>query len=567
MLRGRRPATATLWLQLLVVGGLASVAIILVQSWRAGRSSQAVAERALLDYGNFAAWSYREHLVANLRGMVDEMLGAVNHGDGIHTSPRIPSAQELGHYIRTNPACNCHIPEQGPMPERFYAFKLGTDTLGVGVNYAGRGMGWLADVPGDAAARGVPLREIPDAEARWLNRLLTDGARAGGRDDWDYRLFVEQRDGRTRVIGSRLMPVVWGDTIVYAVEYSPAAIDSIFHGVMARGNLLPASLVRGRANTEIIDIEVSDFHRRPIFRSRPGAPWDQAEVNMLPMSFGGLHVKAQVRPELAEALLIGGTPASRLPFMLVLLALALGLTVVAGLQLRRDVRFATDRASFVASVSHELRTPLAQVRLVLDTIRLGRDSNPEMRQSALDLADREVLRLQHLVEGLLRFTRSGRGDVTPRVPIDVAQEARTTAREFQPLATPRGITVEVTGPGSAPATMQKGALRQVLLNLLDNAVKYGRDDAPVLVEVSVPAGEGPRVSVSDSGPGVPAAERERIWRPFERGSQARARAAGGSGIGLTIVRDIAQEHGGRVWIEDAPGGGARFVFQLPAEAS
>ncbi len=287
----------------------------------------------------------------------------------------------------------------------------------------------------------------------------------------------------------------------------------------------------------------------------------------LPLDFGGVRVKAQIRPEIGESLLIGGTPESRVPFNLVLLVLALGVTVVAAVQLRRDVRFTEDRASFVANVSHELRTPLTQVRLVLDTIRMGRERDEAMRQSSLDMADREVLRLQHLVEGLLRFTRGARQADVPRVETDVAAEARAVVREFQALATPRGITIEVTGVASAPTVMQRGSLRQVLLNLLDNAVKYGRDHAPVAVDVSMPPGAGIRLRVTDSGPGVPEEERRRIWKPFERGGQAQARAAGGSGIGLTVVRDIALEHGGDVWVEDAPTGGASFVFQLPAAST
>jgi signal transduction histidine kinase len=115
--------------------------------------------------------------------------------------------------------------------------------------------------------------------------------------------------------------------------------------------------------------------------------------------------------------------------------------------------------------------------------------------------------------------------------------------------------------------LQRGALRQVLLNLLDNAMKYGGDTTAVRVEVSQLAPGGARLQLDDSGPGVPTKERERIWRPFERGGAARTRAAGGSGIGLTIVREIAEEHGGRAWVESAPGGGARFVVELPDETT
>jgi signal transduction histidine kinase len=312
----------------------------------------------------------------------------------------------------------------------------------------------------------------------------------------------------------------------------------------------------------MLDLEVSDAAGVSLYRSRESPAWELDAQASLPDSYGGLRVRAQLRPDLASTLLIGGVPRSRVPLLLVILALTVALSVLSAVQLRREVRFAGERANFVANVSHELRTPLTQVRLVLDTLRLGRGGDAQARDSALGIADREVLRLQHLVEGVLRFTRGPRQD-SPAVRADVAQEARAVASEFQPLASPRGVTIEVTGDAVVNATLHNGALRQVLLNLLDNAVKYGRDRSTVTVEVRSRESGGVRLTVTDCGPGVPAAERDRIWRPFERGGMARQRAAGGSGIGLTIVREIAGEHGGKAWVDDAPGGGARFVVDLP----
>jgi signal transduction histidine kinase len=556
------PRASSLWLQLLLVGGLATVALTVIPSYRAATSNRRLAERALRDYGGFAAWSYREHLLVSLRDAADAVLGAVNHGDGIHQAPRIPDAQELGHYFPWDSTCACHRPRSGPMPRAFYGFTLGSDTLAVGVNHAVRD-GWLADPPADAPPQP---REAPAAYRAWLNARLTSEAQKGVPTPWGYSWVVEVHDGQLRVLATRLMPTLWGDTVMYAAEYSSAGVDSLLGEVLMNGDLLPASLVRGRANVDAIDVEVSDRNGRPIFASRRDVSWELTSRNMLPEAFGGMHVAAQVRPSLAGALLIGGTPASRLPLLLGLLVLALGLTVVAALQLRREARFAAERADFVANVSHELRTPLAQVRLVLDTLRLGRDSDPAVRASALGVADREVLRLQHLVEGLLRFARGARRDETPRVAIDAAAEARQVVAEFAPLAAPHAIAIEVTGVASFPATLKRGALRQVLLNLLDNAVKYGRDGASVTVDVARHAEGGLQLTVTDAGPGVPPGERERIWRPYERGREALTRAAGGSGIGLTVVQEIAREHGGRAWVEDALGGGAAFVVTFPGGA-
>ncbi|MBI3789974.1 MAG: HAMP domain-containing histidine kinase [Gemmatimonadetes bacterium] len=559
------PATS-LWLQLLLVGALASLVLMVAQMLRINQRWQERTGRAIRDYGAFAAWTYREHLLSTLRTAVDEVLVGVNHGDELHQGPRVPPVQSLGHLLRWQPSCECHAPAKGPLPLRYYGFVVGSDSLGIGLNYAPPNGGWLGDpMPGmtPPPGRTAPLSA---AEKRELNALLTRGARAPVARDWGYRIYLVNSGDSTRMIASRIMPMENGDTLQYAYEYSRAGVDWLLAGTFKRGTLLPPSVAQGRGNDELIDLEVTTSEGRPIFRTGSPHDWMMSQAYVLPPEFGGLRVRAQIRPDVGETLLIGGSPESSAPVLLVMLALALGLTLVAAVQLRRDVRFAAERSQFVANVSHQLRTPLTQVRLVLDTLRLGRDTDATMRASALEMADREVLRLQHMVEGLLRFSRGRRQADVPRVELDWAEAARLAVEEFQPLARPRGITVEVTGDASVPARMQRDAFQQVVLNLLDNAVKYGRDNAPVTVDVRVPDGEGPRLSVTDSGPGVPVAERQRIFAPFARGARAQERASGGSGIGLTIVRDIAVDHGGRAWVEDAPGGGACFVFQLPAQA-
>jgi signal transduction histidine kinase len=134
------------------------------------------------------------------------------------------------------------------------------------------------------------------------------------------------------------------------------------------------------------------------------------------------------------------------------------------------------------------------------------------------------------------------------------------------------VLVELEDPPSAATVlMRPGTFRQVLLNLLDNAVKYGPVGGTVRVRVEGwgqgaegrrGMGEAVRISVIDEGPGVAPGEREAIWRPFQRGSAARE-GAGGSGIGLTIVKEILDEHAGRVWVEEAVTGGAAFIVELP----
>jgi signal transduction histidine kinase len=250
--------------------------------------------------------------------------------------------------------------------------------------------------------------------------------------------------------------------------------------------------------------------------------------------------------------------------LLGLLGLAAALAVVAVAQLRREGELARLRADFVSSVSHELRTPLAQIKLYLETLRLGRARTEAERDWSLGHIDRETTRLHYLVENVLRFSRFGRADATTASPANLAEEVEHVVDEFRPLAASRRVAIMTSIEARPTLAMRPEALRHILLNLLDNAVKYGPNEQTVRVTLSERDGEVV-LTVSDEGPGVPAREREQIWSPFTRGVAARAK--GGSGIGLTIVHEVVAQHGGRCWVEPAsPAGGARFVVTLPTHA-
>jgi signal transduction histidine kinase len=131
---------------------------------------------------------------------------------------------------------------------------------------------------------------------------------------------------------------------------------------------------------------------------------------------------------------------------------------------------------------------------------------------------------------------------------------------FAPLARDVEFVSRVE-PGVV-ARIDRDAFRQVLLNLLDNAAKYGPRGQTVQVGMAV-VRFAVRVWVRDRGPGVPREDRARIWEPYRRLDRPADATVGGSGIGLAVVRDVVELHGGRVWVEDARGGGARFVVEIP----
>jgi signal transduction histidine kinase len=397
-------------------------------------------------------------------------------------------------------------------------------------------------------------------ERRWIVDTLTAQARTHPLADHGFALIVSHSGRSARVLSYTVMPMSSGDTIVYAARYTPEQLAATLASVLDGPGLLPSTFTQGRRNRDVVAVRVRDESGNLIFDSAPGTRSPVTSKLALPIQYGALELETLVRPEEAGTIVIGGLPRSRLPFLLGLLGLAAAMSLVAVAQIRRETELARLRGDFVSSVSHELRTPLAQIRLYLETMRLGRASTPEQRAWSLGHIERETTRLSHLVENVLRFSRLGRPDVPPVTSVDVSAEARRIIEEFQPLAAARNATVESDIANTPKMLLRPEAVRHVLINLLDNAVKYGPAGQTIRVRVGTDDSEL-RLSVSDEGPGVVEQDREMIWRPFSRGRSARG--AAGSGIGLSIVRDVATQNGGRAWVEEFPGGGACFIVTIP----
>jgi signal transduction histidine kinase len=468
----------------------------------------------------------------------------------------------LPHYLPWNTQCGCHRPQHGPSPSIYFAYVLGSDTLGSAVNtHLDPTEGWEVD-------RAMPMEHAADrqlgystAEGRWINDTLSKQIRAHDQRG-RFPFVVARHDSMTRLLAYTLMPTSWGDTLVYGAEYSRASMAGLLADVMYDRGLLPATFTRGRSIREIVQLRVSDARGDVLFESEPVRAWRLDDTTRLSAGYGSLLVRAQIKPEMAGTLVIGGLPRSRLPFLLGLLAVSGALALVAAGQIRREGELARLRANFVASISHELRTPLAQMRLYLETLRLGRFTTDDQRAWSLDNVERETNRLSQLVERVLRFSRTGRPDDEAKERIDASDEVQHIVDEFRPLAAARGAEIDVSVEPVPPLSLRPNALRHVLLNLLDNAVKYGPKGQTVRVRVHPVDGEV-HVEVADDGPGIAAADRRTVWRPYQRGRTAGHTA--GSGIGLAIVRDVVQQHGGRAWISSPSNGrGALVAVAFPA---
>ena len=271
-------------------------------------------------------------------------------------------------------------------------------------------------------------------------------------------------------------------------------------------------------------------------------------------------VEVALDPKVAPTLVIGGLPAAQTPLLLALMALSAALTVGALLQMRRERRHAAARAEFVARASHELRTPVARIRMFAETLLLERVRSPAERRQTIEALNRGARRLSALIDNVLHVSAQGRSEIQ-RQRTDLALLVREVVAEFT-ISSGDAVTISLEVPDMLPLSIDPQAIRQVMTNLLDNAWKYGGDAPRVRVTMHAAADEV-IVGVEDDGPGVPAADRRRIWEPYVRLDRERRSAVAGTGIGLAVVRDLVARHAGRCWAESAPGGGARFVIALP----
>jgi two-component system, OmpR family, phosphate regulon sensor histidine kinase PhoR len=221
------------------------------------------------------------------------------------------------------------------------------------------------------------------------------------------------------------------------------------------------------------------------------------------------------------------------------------------------------RRDFVANVSHELRTPVAVIRANAETLMAGAKDDPQMAPKLIDGLHRNAERLARILADLLDLSRLDAGqyrlDVGP-VPVRGVTEQSLSAVE--PQATKRGVKVEVAVPDALTVEADPKALDQILVNLIDNGVKYTRPEGHVWVEAKE-LGDAVRIEVRDDGPGIPEKHRARVFERFYRADPSRSRDIGGTGLGLSIVKHLVESMGGEVGVEPNAPRGSIFWLQLP----
>lgn len=546
----------------LILFTVALMGLLAYRAFDASRAQQQTIEHTLQDYAGFAAFQLKNATMNRLngqsRGAFDSLVRVINA-----QGPLPPfGAKHAAEMMQARGAvCRCL-----DGVSLFYQVTFADNRIDATTSGA----------PAPAVATTKTFQRVRDtvlAHARALNRndqqfpLLGAPRPNGPPPTAQFLITIFLNIGEEPYVLAQVLNLDARGTPMVAYGFAvPASlvVGRTVKAVLSSQPVLPSTLIRGQSVDSILAVSVSTPSRRVIFESNAAVPDRFAATDSVEMRFGGLRFQVAIKPEAAGRLVIGGLPESRLPEVFATSFVAVSLLILLLYQFRRQAELARLRDDFVSGVSHELRTPLAQIRLLAELLRLGKVPTEERKERSLRIIDQEARRLSFLVDSILNFSNSRPRQLAP-VSTDVALEIDEIISGFEPLAEAQGVRIVTKLEREIVAHVDRGALRQMLLNLLDNAVRYGPPRQCVTVTTAA-ARDTWSLEVADEGPGIPAEEHERIFAPYYRMKRDAGGAVGGTGIGLAVVRQLAEAHGGTVRVathDNTHTTGARFVVTLP----
>jgi signal transduction histidine kinase len=321
---------------------------------------------------------------------------------------------------------------------------------------------------------------------------------------------------------------------------------------------------------EELCVALLDDTAKPVALSHPGfqAPWKHPFVAT---EIGEALPHWEVAVYLLDpAKLTQAARTLKLTLGLLIAALLLAIGVGSWLivaDLNRQLSLARQKTDFVSNVSHELKTPLTSIRMFSELLAEGRVSDPAKQRSYLGIITAETARLTRLINNVLDFARLERGEKKYHFqPCDLTDVARQAAESYRPHLEANGFRFECPLPEAAVCVNgDRDALAQVLVNLLSNAEKYSEGRKEIELRLTQHTTPLPYVqlTVLDRGSGVPPGAEEKIFEQFYRAHDSLSSGVQGSGLGLTLARQLARAHGGDVVYEPRPGGGSCFSLRLP----
>ncbi|MDP9279714.1 MAG: HAMP domain-containing histidine kinase [Gemmatimonadota bacterium] len=535
-------------------------ALAVGESMRNARERKSVAERTVRDYAMFASYIYttRAYLAARERSVAYDPI----HPGSPWVRSALPPVTALAAIPDTTEMCGSK--------EKWSVYRFRLDLPSRALTYAGT----RPSPEVDAIIRdSIPiLANQPWVKNAGFAYLFVEPP--GGRETIAYSSALDSAKNVIAVYGYRSCYGV-RDTTDYARMYRvvkvlppmvPGYVEEdarpAYTGV--RGDtsekMMGSKWPAGMPAESLLTLTITDAQNRMIFQAPRNSAKSSNYYGVAPLGFvGGSKYWVALRPNVARFLVSGGIPESRLPASLLLLAGSIVLAIAGFASLRSEIRLVNSRQRFLANVSHELRTPLQQILMFVQLLRLGRTRTETERDRSLEIIERETHRLIALSNSVLAATKP---ELQLRsAAVDVANVVNTAADFFAPLAEARKMRIELDVVEPAIARGDSGAIRQILINVLDNAAKYGPIGQTITIGVRTEE-KAVRLWVDDAGPGIPASESDNVWKPFFRVGGTVDDSTGGAGLGLAIVRDLATAMDADARLSQTPKGGTRFTLVL-----
>lgn len=401
---------------------------------------------------------------------------------------------------------------------------------------------------------------VDPAIARWATDTLSVLARS--RPDavpWIEAFSSNPRSGLA--IGARVVKTASSAVVFGFIANVRPWIGISLGDMFERSAMFPAGVSR-RPNASIVRWVARTSRGDTLFDSGAlGSADNTARIQVQRGEFGGMMIDVAAGAEALSLFTRVAEPRyGMLAPLAVLFLSSLAFLAFVAARLRRDAETGHRQWLFANSVSHELRTPLAQILFFAERIRerLRSTHDAELRHET-DVIVRETERMRYLIENVLHVGRPGAATVR-REPARIAPIVEEVVDRYDLIASASGVTISFDVGTDLIAPIDRAALEQILLNLLDNAVKHA---GPGSVSVGVGMlDDRTAIWVDDAGPGIPAHERSTVWEPFTRGKRAREATVGGNGLGLSVVRDLTTVLGARATIDTSPLGGVRAIIWL-----
>ena len=417
----------------------------------------------------------------------------------------------------------------------------------------------------DTESRKIDLRSVDEAGAAEFKQWLSDEIEAAAlaKGELHKKLYANEQGEEYLAVMVRspgLSPL--NKELVLGAKTRVKNLDDLFGEIWRKEEIMPASVTGDQAAGKLMAMEIRTQTGSRIYSS--GNPSDK-KISIKANLGKDLDVfrstMAISNPENLHFMSSGLHGESNI-ILIVLFTIAAGLGVVAFVQFKNEMKLVSMKRDFISNVSHELRTPVTQIRMFAETLLNRRTRSQGEVKKSLKIIEKESQRLSRLISNLLNYTAKDRQVVTTSIEtIQVDEEVEEVVQAFKPQADSASVTFKLDLE-PVMAELDPSCFKQILINVIDNAVKYGPDGQQIDIRLRK-NGTNVELSIADEGPGIPQEIQQNVWEPKWRQDNLSGDSKTGIGIGLSVVKQYLEQMNGKAEVHNRKSNGVEFKFILP----